>query len=64
MTGLRALGLTILLAAIAIGGIVGMLLAEGILDWAFFAMAATPLAAGLGCWRRAKRQAKPTAASR
>ncbi|MET0548176.1 MAG: hypothetical protein ABW002_02735 [Xanthomonas sp.] len=54
MTGLRALCLLSVLALAAIGGIVGMLLAEGALDRLCFALAAAPLLVGAGCgwWLR------------
>ncbi|UYC10636.1 hypothetical protein [Xanthomonas sp. CFBP 8445] len=50
MTGLRALCLLVVLALAAVGGIVGMLLAEGALDRLCFALAASPLLVGAGCW--------------
>lgn len=50
MTGLRALCLLVALALAAVGGIVGMLLAEGVLDRLCFALAVSPLLAGVGCW--------------
>ncbi|WP_187775671.1 hypothetical protein [Luteimonas suaedae] len=55
MKGRQTLLLVTLLALACIAGIVGMLLAEGAWDWLFFAMAASPLAAG-GMRRAATRR--------
>lgn len=57
MTGARAMRLVIVLALLAVGGIVGMLLADGGWDWLFFAMTALPLTVGAGCgWRLRSRR--------
>lgn len=55
MTGARALCLVLALALVAIGGIVGMLLADGAWDRAYFAMTALPLLVGAGCGWRMRR---------
>lgn len=52
MTGARAIRRILLLALLALGGIVGMLLAGGGWDWLFFAMTALPLLVGACCWWR------------
>jgi len=49
MTGARALAALTVLALVAAIGIVGMLLAGGAADAAFFAMTALPLVVGGGC---------------
>lgn len=52
MTGRRALGLVIVLALLAMAGIVGMLLATRGWDVLFFLMTAAPLILGAGLWAR------------
>lgn len=59
MTGARALWLLLALAALAVTGIVGMLLAAGVWDALFFAMATAPLLVGLWCRQRVQRTAAP-----
>lgn len=52
MTGARALAVVTALALLAATGIVGMLLAGGAADVAFFAMTMLPLIVGGACaWR-------------
>lgn len=50
MTGRRALGLVIVLALLAMAGIVGMLLATRGWDVLFFLMTAAPLMLGAALW--------------
>lgn len=45
VTGRRTMGLVLVLALLSIGGLIGMLLAGGGWDLAFFALTALPLAA-------------------
>ncbi|KAF1049782.1 hypothetical protein [Xylophilus sp.] len=52
MTGARTLAAAVALALACVGGIVGMLLADGGWDWLFFAMTALPLAVGAWRWWR------------
>ncbi|MFT3907053.1 MAG: hypothetical protein QM718_12160 [Steroidobacteraceae bacterium] len=52
MSGARALWLIVGLAWLAVGGIVGMLLAESGWDWLFFALTASPLVVGAWQWWR------------
>lgn len=49
MRGRRTLVIVVLLALLSMGGIVGLLLAEGGWDVVFFGVAALPL--GVGAWR-------------
>ncbi|MGH8079465.1 MAG: hypothetical protein ACREP7_02745 [Lysobacter sp.] len=44
------------MAAICMSGIVGMLLADGVADVGFFALAALPLAVGLWRWNVHRRR--------
>lgn len=55
MTGARAPAWVAALAAIAVPGIAGMLPARGAWDGVFFAMAASPLLAGIGFRLHARR---------
>lgn len=64
MTGARALCLVLALALVAIGGIVGMLLAEGAWDRLCFAMTALPLLVGAGCCWRMRRSRSDAARPR
>ncbi|MGO1068790.1 hypothetical protein [Lysobacter sp. CA199] len=45
------------MAAVCMAGIVGMLVADGIADTAFFVLAALPLAVGLWRWHRRRKPA-------
>ncbi|WP_242113273.1 hypothetical protein [Luteimonas aquatica] len=63
MNGRGSLSLVLVLALICMAGIVGMLLGDGVLDAACFAMAAVPLLVGLWRWRAARRLAKTKAAA-
>ncbi|MDQ1093667.1 membrane protein DedA with SNARE-associated domain [Xanthomonas sacchari] len=58
MTGARAIALLLMLALAAMGGLVGMLLAEGGLDRVCLALAVAPLLVGAGCWWRWRRSAR------
>lgn len=55
MTGRHALGLVIVLALLAMAGIVGMLLAIRCWDGLFFLMTAAPLILGAGLWTQHRR---------
>ncbi len=46
MNARRTLSLVVVLALLCVGGIVGMLLADGAWDWLFFALTALPLVIG------------------
>lgn len=61
MTGARALWRLLALAALAVTGIVGMLLAAGVWDALFFALAAAPLLVGIGYWHHMRRVRTATA---
>lgn len=46
----------LIFAALALAGLIGMLIAEGPLDGLFLAAASAPLAVGGICWARAPRR--------
>ena len=51
MKGRNALKLVIVMALVSAGGIIGLLLAGDVLDWALLVLAALPLGVGLWRWR-------------
>lgn len=57
MKGRSTLRAVLALAMISACGIVGLLLADGALDWSLLVLASLPLLVGFGCWRAEARRA-------